>query len=169
MINQFAMFRRCATALLAIPVLAVALLAAPGLALAEEDTEMVVGGKPAPDGKFPYQVRLYASMEDDKGFCGGSIIDPQWILTAGHCVVEDNDLTENLQPVDTTFVGYGSTDRTQTTKIESEAIFVHPGYLAHALANPNGGIEVVEAMVRRDNRRELDERIRALAAALPNL
>jgi 2-succinyl-5-enolpyruvyl-6-hydroxy-3-cyclohexene-1-carboxylate synthase len=36
--------------------------------------------------------------------------------------------------------------------------------LAHALANPNGGIEVVEAVVRRDNRRELDEKIRALAA-----
>jgi len=35
--------------------------------------------------------------------------------------------------------------------------------LAHALANPNGGIEVVEAVVRRDNRRELDKRIRALA------
>ncbi len=34
--------------------------------------------------------------------------------------------------------------------------------LEHALANPNGGIEVVEAVVRRDNRRDLDERIRAL-------
>jgi 2-succinyl-5-enolpyruvyl-6-hydroxy-3-cyclohexene-1-carboxylate synthase len=34
--------------------------------------------------------------------------------------------------------------------------------LEHALANPNGGIEVVEAVVRRDNRRVLDERIRAL-------
>lgn len=38
--------------------------------------------------------------------------------------------------------------------------------LRHALANPNGGIEVVEARVRRDNRRALDERIRALAAGL---
>ena len=37
--------------------------------------------------------------------------------------------------------------------------------LEHALANPNGGIEVVEAVVRRDNRRDLDERIRALGAA----
>jgi 2-succinyl-5-enolpyruvyl-6-hydroxy-3-cyclohexene-1-carboxylate synthase len=35
--------------------------------------------------------------------------------------------------------------------------------LEHALASPNGGIEVVEAVVRRDNRRELDEAIRALA------
>jgi 2-succinyl-5-enolpyruvyl-6-hydroxy-3-cyclohexene-1-carboxylate synthase len=34
--------------------------------------------------------------------------------------------------------------------------------LEHALANPNGGIEVVEVVVRRDNRRELDARIRAL-------
>ena len=34
--------------------------------------------------------------------------------------------------------------------------------LEHALASPNGGIEVVEAVVRRDNRRALDARIRAL-------
>ncbi|GAB3195556.1 2-succinyl-5-enolpyruvyl-6-hydroxy-3-cyclohexene-1-carboxylic-acid synthase [Nocardioides hungaricus] len=34
--------------------------------------------------------------------------------------------------------------------------------LEQALASPNGGVEVVEAVVRRDNRRELDERIRAL-------
>jgi 2-succinyl-5-enolpyruvyl-6-hydroxy-3-cyclohexene-1-carboxylate synthase len=35
--------------------------------------------------------------------------------------------------------------------------------LDHALASPNGGIEVVEAVVRRDNRRALDEQIRGLA------
>jgi len=35
--------------------------------------------------------------------------------------------------------------------------------LAHVLSSPNGGLEVVEAVVRRDNRRDLDARIRALA------
>ena len=40
--------------------------------------------------------------------------------------------------------------------------------LEHALANPNGGIEVVEAVVRRDNRRELDLAIRELAVSLVN-
>ncbi len=35
--------------------------------------------------------------------------------------------------------------------------------LRHALDTPAGGIEVVEAVVRRDNRRDLDARIRALA------
>jgi 2-succinyl-5-enolpyruvyl-6-hydroxy-3-cyclohexene-1-carboxylate synthase len=34
--------------------------------------------------------------------------------------------------------------------------------LEQALASPNGGIEVVEARVRRDNRADLDRRIRAL-------
>jgi 2-succinyl-5-enolpyruvyl-6-hydroxy-3-cyclohexene-1-carboxylate synthase len=34
--------------------------------------------------------------------------------------------------------------------------------LEHALANPAGGIEVVEAVVRRDGRRELDAAIRSL-------
>jgi 2-succinyl-5-enolpyruvyl-6-hydroxy-3-cyclohexene-1-carboxylate synthase len=34
--------------------------------------------------------------------------------------------------------------------------------LEQALAGPNGGVEVVEVVVRRDNRRDLDARIRAL-------
>jgi 2-succinyl-5-enolpyruvyl-6-hydroxy-3-cyclohexene-1-carboxylate synthase len=34
--------------------------------------------------------------------------------------------------------------------------------LEQALASPNGGVEVIEAVVRRDNRRDLDARIRAL-------
>jgi 2-succinyl-5-enolpyruvyl-6-hydroxy-3-cyclohexene-1-carboxylate synthase len=38
--------------------------------------------------------------------------------------------------------------------------------LEQVLASPNGGIEVVEAVVRRDDRRALDARIRALAASL---
>jgi 2-succinyl-5-enolpyruvyl-6-hydroxy-3-cyclohexene-1-carboxylate synthase len=36
--------------------------------------------------------------------------------------------------------------------------------LEQALATPNGGVEVIEAVCRRDNRRDLDERIRALGA-----
>ena len=40
--------------------------------------------------------------------------------------------------------------------------------LRHALASPNGGIEVVEAVIRRDNRRELDAAIRALVPDSPS-
>ncbi|MEO5710639.1 MAG: 2-succinyl-5-enolpyruvyl-6-hydroxy-3-cyclohexene-1-carboxylic-acid synthase [Nocardioidaceae bacterium] len=48
--------------------------------------------------------------------------------------------------------------RTPHWKVDSVA------ELEHALANPAGGIEVVEAVVRRDDRRELDAAIRALVA-----
>ena len=89
-------------------------------ALGETDTEMIVGGTAAPDGKYPWQVRLYSSDDDAVGFCGGSIIDEKWILTAAHCLLD----------TDAVVVGYGSNDRTKTTKIESEKIIVHPGYIA---------------------------------------
>lgn len=87
-------------------------------ALGETDTEMIVGGAPAEAGKYPWQVRLYDSMDDEIGFCGGSIIDKQWVLTAAHCLVD----------TDSVVVGFGDVDRTKTTKIESEKIFVHPDY-----------------------------------------
>lgn len=109
--------------------------AATSIALAADDTdtEMIVGGRPAPDGKFPYQVRLYQTLEDEKGFCGGSIIAPQWVLTAAHCAVTDGEATEELDSLETIYVGYGSTDRTETTKIESEEIIVNPDFLASGL------------------------------------
>jgi len=47
--------------------------------------------------------------------------------------------------------------RTPHWKVDSVA------ELRHALASPAGGIEVVEAVVRRDNRRALDAAIRDLA------
>jgi len=52
--------------------------------------------------------------------------------------------------------GLCAATRTPHWKVDSLA------ELEHALANPNGGLEVVEAVVRRDNRRDLDARIRAL-------
>jgi secreted trypsin-like serine protease len=99
-----------------------------------EDTEMIVGGTPAPEGKYPWQVRLYTSMDDSKGRCGGTIIADQWVLTAAHCAVVDPTAAANVVPLDAIVVGYGSTDRTKTTKIESEKIVVHPDYLQHGTA-----------------------------------
>ncbi|XP_017889733.1 chymotrypsin-1-like [Ceratina calcarata] len=58
--------------------LAVAAYGFPG----DVDTQ-IVGGKDAAVGQFPYQVSL---RQNGRHFCGGSIINNRYILTAAHCV-----------------------------------------------------------------------------------
>ncbi len=47
----------------------------------------IVGGSTADPGEWPWQALVYAG-----GYmCGGSLIAPNWVVTAGHCVYGDND------------------------------------------------------------------------------
>lgn len=43
----------------------------------------IVGGNVAAEGQFPYQASL---RYRGRHFCGGSIINERWILTASHCL-----------------------------------------------------------------------------------
>lgn len=45
----------------------------------------IVGGRKTTIDKQPYQVALYSILNTENILCGGSIIGPTWILTAGHC------------------------------------------------------------------------------------
>jgi len=59
----------------------------------EQPKPLIVGGQPAPAGAFPWQVSLSVSWMADPymtHFCGGSVYSPNWIITAGHCVVGTN-------------------------------------------------------------------------------
>ncbi|KAL4240966.1 Transmembrane protease serine 2 [Mactra antiquata] len=45
----------------------------------------VVGGDIADPNAWPWHVSFFGGT-DEKYFCGGTIIDEMWILTAGHCI-----------------------------------------------------------------------------------
>lgn len=66
-------------------VLALAALAVPASAAIDPEVQ---GGRPAEPGKYPYMVALVTrGMPRSEGYvCGGSLISPDTVLTAAHCV-----------------------------------------------------------------------------------
>jgi len=59
----------------------------------------IIGGEDADIKDYPWQVALFGV--DENGYithqmCGGSIIDPYWILTAAHCVQDNAHKTEKI-------------------------------------------------------------------------
>lgn len=57
----------------------------------------IVGGEEAADGEFPFQVSLRTlNTIGMTHFCGGSVIDESWILTAGHCCAGQSSATMHV-------------------------------------------------------------------------
>ena len=86
--------------------------------------EFVVGGEQVADNDvWPWQVRIFESEDPDSGFCGGSLIAPDWVLTAAHCALDrDGEVMPHV------LVGYGSVYQSKLTLIDSAKIIPHPDY-----------------------------------------
>ena len=95
-------------------------------AFSERSREKIVGGQPARKDQFPWQVSLMVSWIADPyyaHFCGGSLIDEAWILTAAHCV-------DRLQPRDV-IIKAGVVSLAETgMRANVQRILVHQDYVS---------------------------------------
>ena len=117
----------------------------------------IVGGRPTTINQFPYQVALINNPYDPNNlypnqFCGGSILNNRWILTAAHCMFRDQGGTKVPILPSSFAVTVGITDLTQPAGSQVflvDQFFVHPGYQPNA-ANPLSGNDVALVHVIAD-------------------
>jgi secreted trypsin-like serine protease len=102
-------------------------LASPGAASANPTggggmQPQIVGGDPATE-TYPFHVAELFKV-NPRIHCGGAVIAPQWIVTAGHCLT---GRAGNSDPANWTF-HIGSNDLLGGEVMDAEKFFVNPNY-----------------------------------------
>lgn len=84
----------------------------------------IVGGQAADPGEWPWQVALVRTSDYyNSQFCGGSLVAPQWVVTAAHCV--DG---ETINSIDVVAGIYNLQTHPGAQKRDVAQIIKHPNY-----------------------------------------
>lgn len=112
-----------------------------GLAKPSNRLGRIAGGTPAEPGHFPYQVALLTA--DGLHYCGGSIVNRRWVLTAGACAIGKN--TSDI----VVFAGSNLLNE-GGQRFRVDRIVLHPNFDVEVYANDVAVLRVVESFVFSD-------------------
>jgi len=93
-----------------------------------------IGGHPAADGAWPWQVALLVAGQPtstDAQYCGGSMLLDEWVLTAAHCVrmEDENGNSFDLRPeVFEVFVGSNTLAEGRGDRVPVRSVHIFAGY-----------------------------------------
>uniref|UniRef100_A0A7N5ZPK6 Suppressor of tumorigenicity 14 protein homolog n=1 Tax=Anabas testudineus TaxID=64144 RepID=A0A7N5ZPK6_ANATE len=95
----------------------------------------IVGGLDAEDGEFPWQVSL--QVKSYGHVCGASIISPQWLVTAAHCVQDDSKIRFSQPGTWEAQLGLHTQRNIGSTVVKRnlKQIIPHPYYNAYTFDN----------------------------------
>ncbi|KAJ2830177.1 Transmembrane protease serine 5 [Coemansia sp. 'formosensis'] len=108
----------------------------------------IIGGFLMPDTMAPYSVSMLKTDGLQQFTCGGTIISPNFIVTAAHCVVSQ----ANLQlPAANVTIGYGSMNKDKQKTIQAKGVYIHPQYLNGANRDVRYDIALVKVKTLKFN------------------
>ena len=97
----------------------------------------IINGSPAELGQFPW----LSWLRIGGSWCSSSLIRPNWVLTAAHCINPDTTLYEAL---------LGAVDRgnpgPQSLNVPGVEVIVHPGWNSFFLSNDMALVRLAESV-----------------------
>jgi len=103
-----------------------------------ESAGYIVGGHTAKKGAHPWQV----SIQWIGHFCGGTIIDKRWILTASHCFTEDSNTVKIVAGEHNLMVNEGTEQ-----SIYVKNYFMHPQFSSYTFNNDIALLELEDDLI----------------------